>query len=55
MLNGSVVVTAKEGTLQVDDHGATKNVTKGQSIVSPPRPQTTTKAALLRRWWQHCS
>lgn len=37
MLNGSVLVTAKEGTLQVDDHGATKNVTKGQSIVIAPK------------------
>lgn len=33
MLNGSVVVTAKEGALKVDDHGATKNVAKGQTIV----------------------
>jgi hypothetical protein len=33
MLNGSVVVTAKEGALNVEDHGATKNVTKGQTIV----------------------
>jgi len=37
MLNGSVVVTAKEGALQVDDHGATKNVAKGQTIVLSPR------------------
>jgi hypothetical protein len=37
MLNGSVVVTAKEGTLQVDDHGTTKNVTKGQTIVIAPK------------------
>jgi hypothetical protein len=37
MLNGSVVVTAKEGALQVDDHGTTKNVTKGQTIVIAPK------------------
>jgi len=37
MLNGSVVVTAKEGALQVEDHGATKNVTKGQTIVLSPK------------------
>jgi len=37
MLNGSVVVTAKEGALQVDDHGSTKNVAKGQTIVLSPK------------------
>jgi hypothetical protein len=37
MLNGSVVITAKEGALQVEDHGATKNVTKGQTIVISPK------------------
>jgi len=37
MLNGSVVITAKEGALQVDDHGATKNVAKGQTIVLSPK------------------
>jgi len=37
MLNGSVVVSAKEGTLQVDDHGTTKTVAKGQTIVIAPR------------------
>jgi len=37
MLNGSVIVTAKEGALQVDDHGATKNVAKGQTIVISPK------------------
>lgn len=37
MLNGSVVVTAKEGALKVDDHGTTKNVTKGQTIVIAPK------------------
>lgn len=37
MLNGSVVVTAKEGTLQVNDHGATKTVAKGQTIVIAPK------------------
>lgn len=37
MLNGSVVVTAKDGTLQVDNHGMTKNVAKGQTIVLSPK------------------
>jgi len=37
MLNGSVVVTAKEGALQVDNNGATKNVSKGQTIVFSPK------------------
>jgi hypothetical protein len=36
MLNGSVVVTAKEGALQVDSNGATKNVASGQTIVLSP-------------------
>ena len=37
MLNGSIVVTAKEGSLQVENHGATKNVAKGQTIVVSPK------------------
>lgn len=37
MLNGSVVVTAKEGALQVDNNGATKSVDKGQTIVFSPK------------------
>ena len=37
MLNGSVVITAKEGALLVEDHGATKNVAKGQTIVISPK------------------
>ena len=36
MLDGSIVVTAKDGALQVGDHGATKNVAKGQTIVLSP-------------------
>jgi hypothetical protein len=36
MLNGSIVVTTKDGALQVADHGATKNVAKGQTIVLSP-------------------
>jgi hypothetical protein len=36
MLNGSIVVTAKEGALNVEDHGATKSVAKGQTIVLSP-------------------
>src|ERR1035437_6692344 len=37
MLNDAVVVTAKEGALQVEDHGATRNVAKGQTIVITPK------------------
>ena len=37
MLNGSVIVTAKEGALQVDNNGTTKNVSKGQTIVFSPK------------------
>jgi len=37
MLNGSVVVTAKEGSLRVDDHGASKTVAKGETIVIAPK------------------
>ena len=37
MLNGSVIVTAKEGALRVEEHGATKNVAKGQTIVLSPK------------------
>jgi hypothetical protein len=36
MLNGTIVVTAKDGALNVEDHGATKNVAKGQTIVLTP-------------------
>jgi len=36
MLNGSIVVTAKDGALKVEDHGATKDVAKGQTIVLTP-------------------
>jgi hypothetical protein len=37
MVDGSVVITAKEGALQVEDHGATTNVAKGQTIVIAPK------------------
>jgi hypothetical protein len=37
MLNGSVIVTAKDGALQVENNGATKNVAKGQTIVVSPK------------------
>jgi len=36
ILNGSIVVTAKDGALKVEDHGATKDVAKGQTIVLTP-------------------
>jgi hypothetical protein len=45
MLNGAVVVTAKEGALQVDDHGTTKNVAKGQTIVIAPKTADKTGGA----------
>jgi len=44
MLNGSVVVTAKEGSLQVNDHGSTKNVAKGQTIVISPKTADNKKS-----------
>jgi hypothetical protein len=37
MLNGSLVISAKEGSLQVNDRGTTKNVAKGQTIVIAPK------------------
>lgn len=37
MLNGTIVVTSKEGTLQVNEHGTTRNVAKGQTIVLSPK------------------
>ncbi len=37
MLNGSVIVTAKDGALQVDGNGASKNVAQGQTIVLSPK------------------
>jgi hypothetical protein len=37
MLNGSVVVTAKEGALKVDGNGKTVNVAKGQTINISPK------------------
>jgi len=38
MLNGAVVVTAKEGTLRVDGAGRTTEVTKGKTIAIMPKP-----------------
>jgi hypothetical protein len=37
MLNGSVIVTAKDGALQVDGNGGSKNVAQGQTIVLSPK------------------
>jgi hypothetical protein len=37
MLNGSLVITAKEGSLQVENHGGTTNVAKGKTIVITPK------------------
>ena len=37
MLNGTIVVTSKDGTLQVNEHGTTRNVAKGQTIVLSPK------------------
>jgi hypothetical protein len=50
MLNGSVVITAKEGALQVDGSGATKNVTKGQTIVISPKTADDKKGAGNAGW-----
>ncbi len=36
LVSDSVVVTAKEGTLQVVDHGTAQNVVKGQTIIIGP-------------------
>ena len=41
MLNGSLVITAKEGSLQVENHGATMNVAKGKTIVITPKTADT--------------
>ena len=35
--DGSVVITAREGALRVEDHGATKNVAMGQTMVIAPK------------------
>jgi hypothetical protein len=43
--NGTVVVTARDGALQVENHGATKNVAKGQTIVLTPRTTDNKKGA----------
>jgi hypothetical protein len=43
MLNGSVVISAKEGALDVSDHGATKKVAKGQTIVIAPKAKDSAK------------
>jgi hypothetical protein len=37
LVDGSVVITAKEGTLQVDGSGPAKSVSKGQTIVIVPK------------------
>jgi len=37
MLNGSLVVTAKEGSLQVEGHGVNKSVATGKTIVIAPK------------------
>jgi hypothetical protein len=42
MLNGAVVVTAKEGTLRVDGAGRTTEVTKGKTIAIMQKPAAGT-------------
>jgi len=37
IVDGSVVITAREGALQVEDHGATKNIAMGQTMVIAPK------------------
>jgi len=43
MLNGSVVISAKEGALDVSDHGSAKKVAKGQTIVIAPKAKDAAK------------
>jgi len=43
MLNGSVVISAKEGALDVSDHGSAKKVAKGQTIVISPKSKDAAK------------
>jgi len=50
MLNGSVVISAKEGTLDVNDHGAVKKVTKGQTIVIAPKAKNSGKGGAQGGW-----
>jgi len=45
MLNGSVVISAKEGTLDVDNHGTAKKVAKGQTIVIAPKARDGQKGS----------
>lgn len=40
MLNGTVVVTAKEGTLRVEEHGATTDVVKGKTLTISTQTRT---------------
>jgi len=42
MLNGSLVVTAKEGELTVAGYGTNRSVTKGQTIVITPKTKQNT-------------
>jgi len=37
MGDGSIVITAKEGTLQVEDQGAVQNLPQGQTMVTGPK------------------
>ena len=43
MLNGSVVISAKEGALDVSDRGSSKKVAKGQTIVIAPKTKDAAK------------
>lgn len=47
VLSGSVVITAKEGTLQVENHGVTKNLVKGQTIVIDPNAAKETSGTAV--------
>jgi hypothetical protein len=37
MVEGSIVITAKEGTLEVDEQGAVQNLPHGQTMVTGPK------------------
>jgi len=52
MLNGSVVVTAKEGALQVEESWRHQNVARDRPLLSSPRPLTI-RVAVARAWGQY--
>jgi len=45
MINGTIVITSKEGTLHVDGAGSTTEVAKGKTIAITPNPEGTPQGA----------